>query len=122
MMTLRANIEVPFVENVVVSNDTLWVDLRDGQSISVPLPWVPRLLHASKAERKRWRVIGRGVAIYWENMDEDIGVESLLQVSHPLRARRHSARYWRSDRLSRCRGQSVRAQGTAGGGKQRHAG
>jgi len=62
MSTSAMEIEIPFVENVAVSDDTLRVDLSDGRSISVPLAWYPRLSHASSAERKRWRLIGRGDA------------------------------------------------------------
>ena len=36
---------------VTMSVDTLRVDLNDGPSISVPLRWYPRLLHASLEER-----------------------------------------------------------------------
>ena len=71
-------IGIPLVENVAVSEDTLCVDLSDGRSISVPLAWYPRLSHGSSAERKRWRLIGRGVGIHWDNLDEDISVEGLL--------------------------------------------
>jgi hypothetical protein len=40
-MTISAiEIEVPFAENVTVSDDTLCVDLSDGRSISVPLAMV----------------------------------------------------------------------------------
>lgn len=78
LRTSTIEIEVPFVENVTMTEDTLCVDLRDGRSISVPLAWYPRLLHASSDERKRWRLIGRGVGIHWEDLDEDISAEGLL--------------------------------------------
>jgi len=72
------NIAIPYVEDVTVSQDTLTVDLSDGRTLSVPLAWFPRLSHASSAERKHWRLIGRGVGIHWEDIDEDISVEGLL--------------------------------------------
>ncbi len=78
MSTSALEIKIPFVEDVVVSDDTLSVDLSDGRSISVPLAWFPRLAHATSAERKHWRLIGRGVGIHWEDIDEDISVEGLL--------------------------------------------
>ena len=78
MSTLTVELEVPFAENVTVSDDTLSVDLSDGRTISVPLAWYPRLSHASSAERKRWRLIGRGLGIHWNDLDEDISVEGLL--------------------------------------------
>ena len=78
MTTSAIEMEVPAAENITVSADTLCVDLSDGRSISVPLAWFPRLLHSTAAERKHWRLIGRGVGIHWEDLDEDISVEGLL--------------------------------------------
>jgi hypothetical protein len=63
---------------VSVSDDTLTVDIGDGRSISVPLAWYPRLLHAAPAERRKWRLIGRGEGIHWPDVDEDISVASLI--------------------------------------------
>lgn len=78
MSTSAIEMEVPCGENVTVSDDTLCVDLSDGRSISVPLAWYPRLLRATPAERKHWRLIGRGSGIHWEDLDEDISIEGLL--------------------------------------------
>jgi hypothetical protein len=35
------------VRDVRLSDDTLSVDLFDGRTITVPLAWYPRLLHAT---------------------------------------------------------------------------
>lgn len=71
-------IEFPRVEKVKVTENTLSVDLSDGRTISVPLEWFPRLLHATPSERNNWRLIGRGHGIHWNDLDEDISVEELL--------------------------------------------
>lgn len=71
-------IEIPKAENVRVSKDTLIVDLSDGRTISTPLEWFPRLLHATSEERSNWRLIGRGHGIHWKDIDEDISIEGLL--------------------------------------------
>lgn len=63
---------------MTVTDDTLTVDLSDGRSLSVPLDWFPRLVHATSAERKRWRLIGRGRGIHWDLLDEDISIDNLL--------------------------------------------
>jgi hypothetical protein len=63
---------------VEVTEDALTVDLEDGRTISVPLAWYPRLLHATPAERSHWRLIGRGEGIHWPDLDEDVSVEGLL--------------------------------------------
>ncbi len=40
------------VKNVHFTEDTLSVDLVDGRTISVPLAWYPRLLHATSKQRQ----------------------------------------------------------------------
>jgi Protein of unknown function (DUF2442) len=100
MSTSAMKIELPLVENVAVSEDTLCVDLSDGRSISVPLAWYPRLSHASSSERKRWRLIGRGVGIHWEELDEDISVEGLL-AGRPSGESQASFSKWLAKRSSR---------------------
>src|SRR5262245_44023774 len=64
--------------DVAATKDTLSVELADGRTISVPLNWYPRLVHASSKERSRWRLIGNGRGIHWPGVDEDISVENLL--------------------------------------------
>jgi len=58
--------------------DMMHVRLLDGREISVPVEWFPRLRDAGEEQRKRWRLIGKGVGIHWEDIDEDISVASLL--------------------------------------------
>lgn len=71
-------IEIPRVENVNITKDTLSVDLSDGRTISAPLEWFPRLVYATPEERKNWRLIERGHGIHWKDIDEDISIEGLL--------------------------------------------
>ncbi len=70
----------PLADAVDVSftNDELEVTLADGRRISAPLEWFPRLLGATVAQRANWRLIGRGIGIHWDDVDEDISVRSLL--------------------------------------------
>ena len=72
------DMEVPDAVRVVVTDDTLAVELSDGRAISVPLAWYPRLLHATLEERENQRLVGNGQGIHWESLDEDISVEGLL--------------------------------------------
>jgi len=74
----------PRAIDVSVSEAELTVDLADGRKVSVPLAWFPRLLHATPAQRKRWKLIGDGQGIHWPGIDEDLSVEGLLRgVSAP---------------------------------------
>ncbi|MBV8454676.1 MAG: DUF2442 domain-containing protein, partial [Deltaproteobacteria bacterium] len=48
----------PTIARVIVTEDALSAELRDGRTISAPLGWFPRLLHATQRERANWRSIG----------------------------------------------------------------
>jgi len=78
MTSSLTEIAVPAATNVVVTDDTLTVDLSDGRTISVPLAWYPRLVHGSQEERGNWRLIGRGEGIHWPQLDDDISIEGLI--------------------------------------------
>lgn len=64
--------------DVSFTADSLVVTLTDGRTVSAPLEWFPRLLHATAKQRRNCRLIGRGVGIHWEDLDEDVSVRSLL--------------------------------------------
>jgi hypothetical protein len=63
---------------VTITEDALTVSLADERTISVPLEWFPRLVHASAAERENWRLIGQGEGLHWPDLDEDINIHDLL--------------------------------------------
>jgi len=67
------------VREVAFTGDNLSVTLMDGRTISVPLAWYPRLLHATKKQRDNWRIIGGGFGIHWPDVDEDISIDGLLR-------------------------------------------
>jgi hypothetical protein len=97
MTTSVIKIEVPDAENVTITEDTLRVDLSDGRTLSVPLAWFPRLVHATSEERNNWRLIGNGQGIHWEDIDEDISVEGLL-AGKPSGESQASFKKWLSQR------------------------
>ncbi|MXZ63198.1 MAG: DUF2442 domain-containing protein [Chloroflexi bacterium] len=78
MRTSMLEVSVPEAGDVSVTDDTLTAELSDGRTISVPLAWYPRLMHASEPERANWELIGGGTGIHWPDLDEDISVEDLL--------------------------------------------
>ena len=69
------------VRQVSFTEDLLNVALEDGRTISVPLAWFPRLLHASKEQRAHWEVSAGGYGIHWPELDEDLSTEGLLRGS-----------------------------------------
>lgn len=66
--------------DVRFSNDAMTVRLSDGRGVSVPLEWFPRLRDATAAQRQDWRLIGRGIGVHWEAVDEVIAVTTLLRA------------------------------------------
>ena len=64
--------------NVIITHDTLTVDLDDSRTLSVPIGWYPRLAHGTPEERSNYRLVGKGMGIHWPDLDEDIGVMGLL--------------------------------------------
>ena len=84
MPTLVKSSEVLAVE-ASCSGHALTVILDDGRTVSVPLVWFPRLLTASPKQRKDWELIGGGIGLHWEAIDEDISVASLLQPEKFMR-------------------------------------
>ena len=68
----------PRAQSLEFTTDALVVHLLDGRSISVPIDWYPKLRDASAEDRSDWRLIGQGVGIHWERLDEDLSVRGLL--------------------------------------------
>jgi hypothetical protein len=97
MTSSLTEIAIPAAMNVVVTDDTLTVDLSDGRTISVPLAWYPRLVHGTSDERAKWRLIGRGEGIHWPDLDDDISVEGLI-AGKPSGESQASLARWIEDR------------------------
>jgi len=75
------------VKDAHLTEDTLSVDLMDGRTITVPLVWYPRLLHATPEQRMNWRVCGGGYGIRRPDVDEDLSSEGLLRGAPAPRGR-----------------------------------
>ena len=84
-------------QSLVITDDTLSVDLNDGRSISVPLSWYPRLNHATLSERSNWRWIGDREGIHWPDLDEDISIENLV-FGKPSGESQESLKKWLEER------------------------
>ncbi|MBI3001023.1 MAG: DUF2442 domain-containing protein [Deltaproteobacteria bacterium] len=94
--------------DVSCTADTLTVVLADGRTVSVPVAWFPRLLAATPKQRADWELIGGGIGIHWESIDEDISVASLLQPENFMRLPNEPRQPTRKKRPVKLRGQSTR--------------
>ncbi|MFA5089365.1 MAG: DUF2442 domain-containing protein [Candidatus Omnitrophota bacterium] len=78
MSILQTKIKDAFATEVWFDADMMRIRLLDGREIGVPLEWFPRLRDASEKMRRNWRLVGKGIGIHWEELDEDISVNALL--------------------------------------------
>ena len=65
--------------NILFSDSKMIVFLEDGRELSIPLEWFPRLRKATVEQLNKWRFIGSGEGVHWEEIDEDISIENLLE-------------------------------------------
>lgn len=79
-MTFNAIDVQPIAVDVSCNSEKLLVELADGREIAVPLHWYPKLQDAHPKDRNNWQLIGGGLGIHWEDLDEDVSVESMLRL------------------------------------------
>ncbi len=84
MPTLLETNEVAAV-GVDCTADGLTVVLGDGRKVTAPLACFPRLARATPTQRSSWELMGDGLAIHWEEIDEDILVASLVNPENYIR-------------------------------------
>jgi len=63
---------------VYFDEDSLYCDLEDGRTITVPLAWYPRLFRATPAQREHCVISPGGYGIHWPDLDEDLSVKGFL--------------------------------------------
>ena len=90
-------LKIPQVQQVVVTDDSLVVDLSDGRTISVPLAWYPRLLHGLPDERNNWCLTGSKEGIHWPDLDEDISIRNII-FGQPSAESQKSFQRWLEER------------------------
>ena len=78
MNTLSNKSVNALASKVRFTDDMLYILLMDGREIGVPLLWFPKLRQANKEQLENWRLIGNGIGIQWEDLDEDLSVSALL--------------------------------------------
>lgn len=79
MSTSKVRAITVLATDVHFDAERMTVQLSDGRDISVPVEWFPALRDATEEQRNNWRLIGKGVGIHWEDLDEDLSVEGLLR-------------------------------------------
>ncbi|MEA2623332.1 MAG: hypothetical protein QOH61_2242 [Chloroflexota bacterium] len=69
------------VVDVRVSDELVTFVLDDGREVAAPTAWSKRLTDATDEQRRQWQIGGYGTEVSWSELDEDIGVWTLLGIS-----------------------------------------
>ena len=75
---MSTSVSSPAASRVWFDDDNMWVQLKDGRQLSVPLTYFPRLLRATPKQRERYELSGGGIGVHWDAINEDISVAGLL--------------------------------------------
>ena len=67
--------------DVRVSDARLTVELTDGREINILLSEFAELAAATPEQRANWEITALGTAIYWPDIDEELGLAGMLGVS-----------------------------------------
>lgn len=59
-------------------SDMICLSLTDGREIKTPIEFYPRLATATPEQLKNFRLMGGGRGIHWEELDEDLSVDSIV--------------------------------------------
>lgn len=100
MNALGIEIRPATARHVQVTEESLTVELEDGRTVSAPIAWFPRILHATLGERNNWRLIGSGEGIHWPDLDEDISIDSIL-FGKPSGESQRSFKQWLDEHRAR---------------------
>lgn len=67
---------MPIFISVAFDNENISFHLSDKRIVTIPLNWIPKLENATSAIRENY--ILREHFVFWEDVDEIIGVKNLL--------------------------------------------
>ncbi len=76
MNTLRNE---PLIQLVGFGVEKMYIELNTGRVLSVPYSYTKRLAQATFDELRNYRLIGNGVGVHFESIDEDISVKGIMR-------------------------------------------
>lgn len=75
---LRIN-DLPNINKISFSDNYIHFELTDKRIVAIPLSWSAKLKNATPTQRKNYLINGRFV--FWDEIDEIIGVKNLFDGS-----------------------------------------
>lgn len=67
------------IQSIGFGADKMYIELNSSRVLTVPYSYTKRLQNATLDEIKNYRLIGNGVGIHFEDIDEDISVEGIIR-------------------------------------------
>lgn len=65
-------------QKVWFDENNMWLMLIDGRQLSIPKTYFNSLNNASLEDLENYELLGGGIGIHWESLDEDLYVPNLL--------------------------------------------
>jgi hypothetical protein len=68
--------------------DKIYVYLQSGDILTIPYNYTKKIQQATKEELLTYRLIGGGIGVHFESIDEDISLGGIIayKLNHELRA------------------------------------
>ena len=67
------------IKSVGIGKDKIFVELIPEKIVTIPLNYTEKLKKANIKQLENFRIIGNGVGIYFEDIDEDISVDGIVK-------------------------------------------
>jgi len=67
------------IKSVGIGKDKIFVELYPTKIVSIPLTYTKKLSQATIKELENYRIIGGGIGIHFEDIDEDISVDGIVK-------------------------------------------
>ncbi len=72
------------INKVWFDTENMYVQLDSGHIIGNPIVWFKRLEKATSEQRNKFEIDPFGESLHWEELDEDLSLESLFDFKREL--------------------------------------
>jgi len=76
---MSTSINRSLIKSVGFAEDKMFIELNTSRVLTVPYTYTKKIQNAKIEELKNYRLIAGGIGIYFEDIDEDISVEGIIQ-------------------------------------------
>lgn len=68
--------------------DKIYVHLKSSDILTIPYNYTSKIKNATKEQLQNYRLIGGGIGVHFEDIDEDISIGGIIdyKIKHELRA------------------------------------